>query len=65
MNLKGAVMNFNINKISSQKGKIAIVTGANNGVGFETTIGLVHKGFVVIMACRSLSRAEKAKNEIA
>ena len=57
-------MSFSINNAPSQKGKIAIVTGANIGLGFETTIGLVKKGAKVIMACRNLQKAEQAKKEI-
>ena len=57
-------MNFNLNEIPEQKGKIAIVTGANEGIGFQTTLGLVRKSVKVIMACRNLEKAEKAKNDI-
>lgn len=55
---------FDLNKIPSQKGRIAIVTGANIGLGYETTIGLAKKDIQVIMACRNLEKAEKAKSEI-
>ena len=48
----------------SQLGKIAIVTGANNGIGYETTLGLVKKGVEVIMACRNIQKAEDAKAKI-
>ena len=44
--------------------KIAIVTGANNGIGFETTIGMAEAGFHVIMACRSEQKAEAAKVDV-
>ena len=44
--------------------RIAIVTGANSGLGFETTKELASKGFRVIMACRNLVKAEAAKNII-
>lgn len=57
-------MSFDINKVPSQKGKISIVTGANIGLGYETTVNLAKKGAKVIMACRSLAKAELAKNEI-
>lgn len=57
-------MSFNIENAPSQKGKIAIVTGANIGLGYETSIGLAKKGAKVIMACRNLEKAEKAKLEI-
>ncbi|WP_299363191.1 oxidoreductase [Winogradskyella sp.] len=57
-------MNFNLNNIPSQKGRIAIVTGANNGIGFETTLAMANYGFKVVMACRSLNKAEKARVDI-
>lgn len=44
--------------------KIAIVTGANSGVGFETTVGLAKAGFQVVMACRNLDKANEARNRI-
>ncbi len=57
-------MNFKLKNIPSQKGRVAIVTGANNGIGFETTVALAAYGFKVIMACRNLAKAEKAKSDI-
>ncbi len=57
-------MDFKLKNIPSQKGRIAVVTGANNGIGFETTKALANYGFKVIMACRSKVKAEKAKVEI-
>lgn len=48
-------------------GKIALITGANAGIGFETARSLAKHGCTVIFACRSLSSAaeaiEKIKNE--
>lgn len=55
---------FSIKNTASQKGKVAIVTGANDGVGFETSFGLVSKGASLIMACRNLQKAESAKAKI-
>jgi NAD(P)-dependent dehydrogenase (short-subunit alcohol dehydrogenase family) len=57
-------MDFNIDQIDSQKGKIAIVTGANSGLGQEITIGLAKKDIKVIMACRNIEKAENAKSKI-
>lgn len=50
--------------MSTQTGRIAIVTGANNGIGFETTVGMAKAGFHVVMACRSHEKAEAAKAEV-
>ncbi len=34
-------------------GKVALVTGANTGLGFETALALYQKGAKVVVACRS------------
>jgi NAD(P)-dependent dehydrogenase (short-subunit alcohol dehydrogenase family) len=50
--------------IPSQAGKIAIVTGANSGLGYFTTLELARKGAQVIMACRSRDKTEPAIQDI-
>ncbi len=45
-------------------GKNVIVTGANSGIGFETSKVLAYLGANVIMACRSIEKANKAKELI-
>ncbi len=55
---------FNIEEISSQKGRIAIVTGANTGIGYETAKVLARKGMKVIMASRNPEKAQIAKQSI-
>lgn len=47
-----------------QTGRIAIVTGANTGLGFETTKAFALKGITTVMACRNPSRALAAKTQI-
>lgn len=44
----------------SLQGKISIVTGANSGLGLETTLGLAAAGATVVMACRNPAKAEPA-----
>ncbi|MFK8044783.1 MAG: oxidoreductase [Crocinitomicaceae bacterium] len=51
---------FNLNAIPSQKGRVAIITGANTGLGFETALEFAKKEIKVIMACRSAEKAEAA-----
>ncbi len=43
--------------------KVAVVTGANSGMGFATTVELARRGARVIMACRSRERGQKALEE--
>lgn len=50
--------------MNSESRKIAIVTGANHGIGFETTAGLVEAGYHVVMACRNREKAEAARVEL-
>ncbi len=57
-------MPFDLDAIGSRRGEVAIVTGANSGVGFEVSVGLAQKAIKVIMACRNLKKAESAKQEI-
>ncbi len=45
-------------------GKIAIVTGANSGIGFETAAELAGHGATVIMACRNPDKANQAADRI-
>lgn len=45
-------------------GKVAIVTGANSGIGFETAKALAKKDATIIMACRNPSKAQAAITDI-
>ena len=44
--------------------RIALVTGANAGIGFETALGLAGGGFRVIMAGRDAARIEAARRSV-
>ena len=55
---------WSVDNIPSQKGRIAVVTGANSGLGYHTALALALKGAKVIMACRSLEKGEKARQQI-
>lgn len=47
------------------EGKTAVVTGANAGLGFFTSLSLAASGAQVILACRNQVRAERAMEQIA
>jgi NAD(P)-dependent dehydrogenase (short-subunit alcohol dehydrogenase family) len=51
-------------RVPSQRGKVAVVTGANNGIGYETALGLAKKDAEVILACRNLQKGEDAERRI-
>ncbi len=55
---------WNTDQVPSQSGRVAIVTGANSGLGYETTLALAKKNIMVIMACRNMQKAEEAKQKI-
>ena len=59
-----SVKNWTINNIEDLGGKVYIVTGANSGLGFESSKALAAKGASVVMACRNLDKGNKAKEEI-
>lgn len=44
--------------------KVAIVTGANDGIGYETTRALAYHGAHVILACRDMEKAKSAMEKI-
>lgn len=45
-------------------GRIALVTGANSGIGKETAVGLARLGATTILACRDPGRAARAAEEV-
>jgi NAD(P)-dependent dehydrogenase (short-subunit alcohol dehydrogenase family) len=55
---------WTVDDIPQQDGKIAIVTGANSGLGFNTSKALALKGAKVIMACRNQEKGEMARQKI-
>jgi NAD(P)-dependent dehydrogenase (short-subunit alcohol dehydrogenase family) len=47
-----------------QTGRTALVTGANSGLGFQTSLELARHGARVLMACRNPARAEAARGRL-
>ncbi len=57
-------MAWTAKNIPDLSGKIALVTGANSGLGLETTRALAAKGATVVMACRGEKNAAQAMAQI-
>lgn len=57
-------MSYHFDKIPSSASKVAIVTGANVGLGYETVKALASKEMTIILACRNKDKAEKAMKRI-
>jgi NAD(P)-dependent dehydrogenase (short-subunit alcohol dehydrogenase family) len=50
--------------IPDQSGRVAVVTGANSGIGYVTARELARKGARVVLACRSETRGEAAVDRL-
>lgn len=55
---------FDEASVPDQKGRTALVTGANTGLGFEIARVLAGRGARVLLACRNAQRAEGAMQRI-
>ncbi len=53
-----------LSEIKRQDEKVFIITGANSGLGYETSKFLLERGATVIMCCRDLNKGEKSKQEL-
>jgi len=57
-------MMVRLNEIIINEGTIFLVTGANSGLGYETSKFLLERGATVIMCCRDLLKGKKAEQEL-
>ncbi|HEY5015468.1 MAG TPA: SDR family NAD(P)-dependent oxidoreductase [Streptosporangiaceae bacterium] len=51
--------------VPGQRGRLAVVTGANTGLGFETAQALAARGASVVLAVRNLEKGKEAAARIA
>lgn len=57
-------MSWTENDIPTQAGRVAVVTGANTGLGFETARALAQKGAEVVLAVRNTDKGDEAARRI-
>lgn len=57
-------MSWSCDDIPDQTGRIALITGANSGLGLETARALSARGATVLLGCRDADRAEWARREL-
>src|SRR2546427_10260892 len=50
--------------VANIEDRVLLVTGANSGIGKATALGLARLGGTVVMACRSATRGEAARQDI-
>ncbi|MFC9998998.1 oxidoreductase [Nocardia sp. NPDC127526] len=51
-------------EISDQSGRTFVITGANGGIGEQTTKVLAGKGATIVMACRNTAKAQEVADRI-
>ena len=51
--------------VPDQRGRVAVVTGANTGLGYETARVLAQRGAEVVLAVRSVDKGKQAAQRIA
>jgi NAD(P)-dependent dehydrogenase (short-subunit alcohol dehydrogenase family) len=62
--MRGPMPSWSAADIPDLSEKLAIVTGANSGLGLETARALARRGAKVIMACRTEAKAKVAIDEL-
>ena len=57
-------MSWSAQDIPDQTGRTVVVTGANSGLGFHTSLELARRGARVVMACRNLDKGRAAEQRL-
>jgi NAD(P)-dependent dehydrogenase (short-subunit alcohol dehydrogenase family) len=56
---------WDVDRIPEQTGRIAVITGANSGLGLIAARELARKGALVVLACRNMEKGRAALSEVA
>lgn len=60
----GRMKPWTVADIPDQTGRVAVVTGANSGIGLVAARELAEAGAYVVMACRNLDKANEARSTV-
>ena len=55
---------FDFSQVPTQSGRVAVVTGANTGLGYQTALALARLKCRVVLACRDKAKAIRAKERL-
>src|SRR5580693_7404223 len=55
---------WTVAEIPSQRGRVAVVTGANSGIGWHTAVELARAGAEVVMAARNEAKGQEAVERV-
>lgn len=58
---EGCTVTFSIEQTPNLSGKVALVTGGNGGLGFETVKAIASRGAHCVIAARNVEKAEQAR----
>ena len=62
--LKKINSNWDVSDIPNLEGKTVFITGANSGLGYHTAPAIVEKNAHVVLACRTLEKANSAISKL-
>ncbi len=62
--MDSGIANWKADMLPDLTGKLYVITGGNSGIGFEAAKHLGNAGADIVLACRSVAKAEEAAKEL-